>query len=160
MKFGHRLKSVVAAVAPTIGSALGGPLGGAAATAIAAALGVRPEAKAIAKAIESATPDQLIEIKKAEQTFEERMRELDVDVFKLETLDVQNARLAFGGDWTPRVFGLFALLGFIAYVFLVTVRPPDSNSDAIVSLVLGYLGGLVSAITSFYFGASHTKPHE
>ena len=71
--------------------------------------------------------------------------------------DIQDARKAHKGDWTPRVFGLFSLVGFIGYIFLVTIQPPDANSDTIVSLVLGYLGGLVSGISSFYFGASHAK---
>ena len=30
------------------------------------------------------------------------------------------------------------------------------NSEALINLVLGYLGGLASAVISFYFGASHT----
>ena len=85
------------------------------------------------------------------------MKKMDVDIFKLETADVQDARQAFKGDWTPRVFGLFSLCGFLGYIFLVTIQPPDANSDTIVSLVLGYLGGLVSGISSFYFGASHKK---
>ena len=85
------------------------------------------------------------------------MKELDVDLFKLETADVQDARNAFKGDWTPKVFGLVALFGFVGYIFLVTLQPPSENSDTIVSLVLGYLGGLVSGISSFYFGASHSN---
>jgi hypothetical protein len=38
---------------------------------------------------------------------------------------------------------------------MVTLQAPESNDDAIVNLVLGYLGGLVSGIASFYFGSSH-----
>jgi hypothetical protein len=32
---------------------------------------------------------------------------------------------------------------------------PVKMDDAIVNLVLGYLGGLVTGVTSFYFGSSH-----
>ncbi len=156
MNFGA-LKSIVGAVAPTLGTALGGPLGGTAAQAISAVLGCKPDPSSIEKAIQTATPEQLTEIKKAELDFETRLAELDVDIFKLETADVQDARKSFAGDWTPRVFGLFSLVGFLGYIFLVTIQPPDANSDTIVSLVLGYLGGLVSGISSFYFGASHKK---
>ena len=105
----------------------------------------------------NATPEQLAEIKKAELDFEAQMKQMDVDIFALETADVQDARKAHKGDWTPRVFGLLALIGFLAYIFLVTIQPPDANSDTIVSLVLGYLGGRVSGISAFYFGASHVK---
>ena len=149
------LKNIVGAVAPTLGTALGGPLGGTAAQAISAVLGCKSDPQSIEKAIQSATPEQLTEIKKAELDFETRLAELDVDIFALETADVQDARKAFANDWTPRLFGLLSLVGFLGYIFLVTVQPPDQNSDTIVSLVLGYLGGLVSGISSFYFGASH-----
>ena len=98
-----------------------------------------------------------MELKKAEKDFEIKMKELEVDIFAMETADIQDARKAFAKDWTPRIFGLVALFGFMGYIFLVTVQPPDANSDTIVSLVLGYLGGLVSGIASFYFGASNKE---
>tara|TARA_B100000214_G_scaffold225371_1_gene164041 strand:+ start:1267 stop:1743 length:477 start_codon:yes stop_codon:yes gene_type:complete len=151
------LKNVIGAVAPTLGTALGGPLGGTAAQAISAVLGCNPDPKSIATAVQQATPEQLVEIKKAELEFEAKLAEMEVDLFALETADVQDARQAHKGDWTPRVFGLVSLFGFVGYIFLVTIQPPDANSDTIVSLVLGYLGGLVSGISSFYFGASHGK---
>lgn len=151
------IKGLVGAVAPTLGTALGSPLGGAAMSLIAEKLGVKNEPKAIEQAIQTATPEQLLAIKEAELDFESKMAQMEVDVFALESADVQNARQAHKGDWTPRVFGLLSLLGFLFYIFLVTLQPPDANSDTIVSLVLGYLGGLVSGISSFYFGASHGK---
>lgn len=151
------IKGLVGAVAPSLASAMGSPLAGAAMSAIADKLGVKNEPKEIEKAIQNASPEQLLAIKEAELAFEEKMAQMEVDIFALETADVQNARSAHKGDWTPRVFGLVSLFGFIGYIFLVTVQPPDANSDTIVSLVLGYLGGLVSGISSFYFGASHAK---
>ncbi len=156
MNFGA-IKGLVGAVAPSLASAMGSPLAGAAMSAIADKLGVKNEPKEIEKAIQNATPEQLVAIKEAELDFEAKMAQMDVDIFALETADVQDARKAHKGDWTPRVFGLVSLFGFIGYIFLVTVQPPDANSDTIVSLVLGYLGGLVSGISSFYFGASHAK---
>jgi len=153
----NAIKGLVGAVAPTLATAMGSPLAGAAMSAIADKLGVKNEPKEIERAIQSATPEQLVAIKEAELDFEAKMAQMEVDIFSLETADVQDARKAHKGDWTPRVFGLLALIGFLAYIFLVTVQPPDANSDTIVSLVLGYLGGLVSGISSFYFGASHAK---
>ena len=46
----------------------------------------------------SLTPEQLAEVKKAELQFEAQMKELDVDIFALETADKQDARKAFGRD--------------------------------------------------------------
>ena len=151
------LKSVVGAVAPTLGTALGGPMGGMAANMISEVLGCKNEPKAIEKAIESATPEQMLELKKAEQTFELQMKELEVDVFKLETADKQDARGKFGKDWTARLMGIATVGGFLAYIFLVTIQPPESNSEALINLVLGSLGGLASAVISFYFGASQKQ---
>jgi len=149
------LKNIVGAVAPTLGTAIGGPMGGMAANMIADVLGVPNDQKSIEKAIQNATPEQMLELKKAEQQFEVQMKELEVDVFKLETQDKQNARGMFSKDWTARIIGIATIGGFLGYIFLVTLQPPEQNSEALINLVLGYLGGLASAIISFYFGASH-----
>jgi hypothetical protein len=150
------LKNLVGTVAPTIGTALGGPMGGMAANMIADVLGCDNDPKSIQKAMDSATPEQMLELKKAEAEFEVKMKELEVDVFKLEVADTQDARKTFSKDWTARIIGIAVIGGFMGYIFLVTLQPPEQNSEALINLVLGYLGGLASAIISFYFGASNT----
>ena len=150
------LKNLVGTVAPTLGQALGGPMGGMAANMIADVLGCKNEPKEIQKAIDNATPEQMLQLKKAETEFEIKMKELEVDVFKLETADIQDARGRFSKDWTASIIGIFVVGGFMGYIFLVTIQPPEQNSEALINLVLGYLGGLASAIISFYFGASNT----
>ena len=147
------LKNIVGTVAPTLGTALGGPMGGMAANMIADVLGCDNDPKSIQKAMDSATPEQMLELKKAEAEFEVKMKELEVDVFKLEVADTQDARKTFSKDWTARIIGIAVIGGFMGYIFLVTLQPPEQNSEALINLVLGYLGGLASAIISFYFGA-------
>tara|TARA_Y100000114_G_scaffold34393_2_gene29822 strand:+ start:3251 stop:3730 length:480 start_codon:yes stop_codon:yes gene_type:complete len=149
------LKNVVGAVAPTLGTALGGPMGGMAANMIAEVLGCSNDPKSLQKAVSAATPEQMLELKKAEQAFELQMKELEVDVFRLETQDKESARNRFSGDWTAKIMGIATLGGFLGYIFLVTLQPPEQNSEALINLVLGYLGGLASAVISFYFGASN-----
>ena len=149
-----KLKGVIGGLAPTLGAALGGPVGGAAATMLADVLGCDPVPAKLEKAIAQATPEQIAEIKKAELDFEARMKELDVDIFALETQDRQHARTTFAEDWTARAIALISVGLFGGYVLLVTIQPPDANDDGIVNLVLGYLGGIVSSVVSFYFGAS------
>jgi len=151
------LKSVVGAVAPTIGTALGGPLAGQAMNMVSQALGCKNTPKDVEKAVQNATPEQLAELKKLDNEFEVKMKELDVDLYKLETADIQNARSSFSTDWTTRIVGILVICGFLGYIFLVTLQPPEQNSEALINLVLGYLGGLASAIISFYFGASQSK---
>ena len=84
------------------------------------------------------------------------MKKLEVDVFALEAQEKQDARRHFSKDWTARIIGVGIIGGFLGYIFLVTLQPPEQNSEALINLVLGYLGGLASAIISFYFGASNS----
>ena len=152
-----QLKKLVTTVAPALGTALGSPLGGAAVSMIAEKLGVPNNQKAVEKAIRQATPDEMLRLKEADNEFEIKMKELDVDVYRLETEDIQDARKNFSNDWTSKLLGFITLGGFMGYIFLVTLQPPEQNSEALINLVLGYLGGLASAVISFYFGASNTK---
>ena len=151
------LKNLVSTVAPAIGTALGTPLGGAAVSMIADKLGVPNNQQAVEKAIRQATPDEMLKLKEADNEFEVKMKELDVDVFRLEAEDKQHARSAFSKDWTTKAMGILTLSGFMGYIFLVTLQPPEQNSEALINLVLGYLGGLASAVISFYFGASNSN---
>ena len=156
MKFKF-IKNIIGAVAPSIGTALGGPMGNMAANIVAEALGCEPTPKKIEQAVQAATPEQLAELKKLDTEFEIKMKELDVDLYALETKDIQDARGMFSKDWTARIIGITVVGGFMGYIFLVTIQPPEQNSEALINLVLGYLGGLASAIISFYFGASNSS---
>ena len=151
------LGNIIGSVAPTLGTALGGPLGGMAGDVISKVLGVDNNPASLEKAIATATPEQLLEIKKAEKDFEAKMKALDVDLYKLETQEKQDARKTFSKDWTARIIGIAMVGGFLGYIFLVTLQPPEQNSEALINLVLGYLGGLASAVISFYFGASNKQ---
>jgi hypothetical protein len=152
----NKLKSLLGAFAPTLGAAIGGPLGGQAGQIISKVLGVPNNPKSLEQAMNNLTAEQMLELKKAEQDFEVQMKELEVDVFALEVQDTQDARGKFSKDWTARVMGIATVGGFLGYIFLVTLQPPEQNSEALINLVLGYLGGLASAVISFYFGASNT----
>jgi phage shock protein PspC (stress-responsive transcriptional regulator) len=152
-----KIKGVIGGLAPTLGAALGGPVGGAAATMLADVLGCDPAPQKIERALQQATPEQIAEIKKAELDFEARMKELDVDIFALETADKQDARKSFAKDWTAKLIAITMVAFFCGYIGMITIMPPEQNSMELINLVLGYLGGLVSAVISFYFGASHRQ---
>ena len=85
------------------------------------------------------------------------MKKMDIDVFDLETRDIQDARSKFNNDWTPKVLGLFSMIGFMGYIFFITAYPIDDSSDDIVMLIVGSLTGIATAVISFYFGASNKK---
>ena len=151
------IKNIIGAVAPTLGTALGGPLGGAAASAIAGVLGCDNDPQSLQKALAKATPEQLTEIKKAELDFEARMKELDVDLYALQVQDTADARKHFAEDWTARFLAIALCCLFAGYIILVTVLPPDQNSDAIINLILGSITGSFSTVIAFYFGSSQRQ---
>jgi len=143
------LKKAVGSLAPTLGAAIGGPMGGAAGKMLSEILGVPNNEKAIQQVVQNPSMEDLAKIKEAELKFEADMAKHKVDVFALEAQ-----------DWTARIIGVATIGGFLGYIFLVTLQPPEQNSEALINLVLGYLGGLASAIISFYFGASHKDKGE
>ena len=151
-----KLKSILGTLAPTLGAAIGGPIGGQAGQILSSILGVPNNPKAIEGAMNNLTAEQMAELKMAENDFKVQMKELEVDIFELEVNDKQDARGKFNKDWTARIMGISVVGGFMGYIFLVTLQPPEQNSEALINLVLGYLGGLASAVISFYFGASNT----
>ena len=150
-----KVKGIVGSLAPTLGAALGGPVGGAAASMLADVLGCDPAPQKIERALAQATPEQLAEIKRAELQFETKMKELEVDIFALETADVQDARRS--SNWFTQTIGLIMVLFFCGYVCLITLLPPEQNSMELTNLVMGYLGGLISAVISFHFGSSQKQ---
>ena len=155
MKF-LKLKNVLGAVAPTLGQAMAGPLGKSAGDIVAKVLGCDSTPQAIEQSLQQITPEQLAAIKAAESEFAAKMKELDVDLFKLETKDRQDARKYFAKDLTSKAIALSLVAGFLAYIYLITVADPEDNPMEIINLILGWLGAQVSSIISFYFGSSHT----
>lgn len=156
MKF-NKIKSLIGGLVPTIAAGMGSPVAGMAVNMVADALGCKPEPRSIEQALGDATPEQLIRLKAAEQEFEVQMKQMDIDVFALETQDIQDARSKFGNDWTPKVLGLLSMIGFMSYIFFITAFPIDDSSDDIVMLIIGSLTGIATAVISFYFGSSNKK---
>ena len=156
MKF-NKIKSLIGGLVPTIAAGMGSPVAGMAVNMVADALGCKPEPRSIEQALGDATPEQLIRLKAAEQEFEVQMKQMDIDVFALETQDIQDARSKFSNDWTPKVLGLLSMIGFMSYIFFITAFPIDDSSDDIVMLIIGSLTGIATAVISFYFGASNKK---
>ena len=126
MKLGGLLKSL----APTIASAAGGPMAGMAVKMAAQKLGV-PDATAneIEDIIER-EPEKAVLLKEADTEFKDRIREMEIDLesFKSELEDRQHARETFKNDWTPKVFGILALLLYGAYVLTVTITPTHQHT--------------------------------
>jgi len=152
-------RALVGTVAPTLGSALGGPLGGMAGAILSKiVLGKEKGTEAeLATALANVTPEQLLAIKKADQDFAARMKELDIDVFRLETADVQSARSLFSVNYWPQmtlsalfVGGYFVIMAL--YISGHVSIPPEIKDT--VTVLIGIMSASVTAIMAFWFGSS------
>lgn len=152
-------RAIVSTVAPTLGAALGGPLGGMAGSMLSRVLIGKDKATdtELATAMASATPDQLLALRKADQEFAAQMKSLDIDVFKLETADVQSARELYRVNYWPQITlsaffigGYFTILGF--YITGKVTIPADVKDT--VTVLIGIMSASVTAIMAFWFGSS------
>ena len=108
-------------VAPTLATAMGGPLAGLAVKTLSnVLLGNEEGTEAdIAKAMQSATPDQLADIKKIDADFKTRMAELEIDLERISAGDRDSARKRemTVGDHTPKILAGAITLGFFGILF-------------------------------------------
>jgi len=145
-------KEILGSVAPKFATALGGPFAGVAAKAITSAiLGEEsddPE-KAI-KAIESASPEQLLNLKKAEQDFAKAMRELDVDLEKVHADDRSSARdLAKKGMFPQVILSVVFVVGYFIILYLKGTADFEIDGQT-----FGIITVSIPIIMQFWFGSS------
>lgn len=151
--------NLVRTVAPTIASAVGGPLAGMATRAISEALLGKPDGTEteLAEAAAKATPEQLLALKKAEQDFAVRMRELDVDLERIANEDRNSARdrEIKTKDLTPRLLAGSITLGYFGVLFFMLLNglPTTGGSEAML-VMLGTLGTAWGGVVAYYFGSS------
>lgn len=154
--------NLVRTVAPSIASAVGGPLAGMAVRTISEVLLGKPDGTEaeLEEAATKATPEQLLALKKAEQEFTVRMRELDIDLERIGNSDRDSARNreVQTKDWMPRVLAFVVVGGFMLTVFLVLMGYVEGMKDPLMATTVGTLIGFVSAkceqVVAYYFGSS------
>ena len=171
-------KKLVGGIAPVLGTALGGPLAGAAIAELASALlGNKDATEAdVATAIASGrlTGEQVVAVKQAGIAFDTRMRELDIDVLKINQAadaaliqDTADARHTFGAHENVFVLGCIILGAFGALMglvltgcfFLMTGRVTvDPGTLAVcaglIGTVVGYVAANAQQVVSFFYGSS------
>lgn len=151
--------NLVRTVAPSIASAVGGPLAGMATRAISDALLGKPDGteQELEKAVASATPEQLLALKKAEQEFAVKMRELDIDLERISNEDRDSARSREVSlrDWTPRVLAGLITVGYFGVLFwMLRFGLPNTGSSEALLVMLGALGTAWGGVVAYYFGSS------
>lgn len=157
MNFGERALQVLKTVAPTLATAALGPFGPLAGAAISAVLGTPAgDSKAAEAALLTATPDQLLALKKAENDFQIQMKTLGIAEEKLSFDDTANARAReiATKDTTPKYMAYLITLGFFATLaYLIIYGKPQTGGDVMLVMV-GALGTAWSGIVQYYFGSS------
>lgn len=157
MNFGDKALQVLKTVAPMLATAALGPFGPLAGAAISAALGTPAgDPKAAEAALLTATPDQLLALKTADQAFQVRMKELGIEEEKLSFDDTANARAReiATKDTTPKYMAYLITLGFFATLaYLIIYGKPQTGGDVMLVMV-GALGTAWSGIVQYYFGSS------
>jgi hypothetical protein len=152
------LLNLVKTVAPSLATAVGGPLAGMATRAISDALLGKPDGTEdeLIDAAAKASPDQLLALKKAEQDFAVRMRELEIDLQRIDAADRNSAREreVKTGDWTPKALAGAVTLGFFGVLgYMIAYGLPTQGGEALL-VMLGTLGTAWGGIVSYYFGSS------
>lgn len=155
---GFEWRKLLDHVAPAIGTAIGGPFGAVAAAALRAVLGLADgtDEEAMARALEKATPEQLQQIREAEQKFKLDMQKLGVDVLKIDADDRDSARRreATLRDWIPGILAVLITAGFFGLLAWLMLQEPPAGSKEILNIMLGAMGAAWASVVSYYFGSS------
>lgn len=154
MNIGQKALQVLRTVAPTVALAVGGPFGPIASAAVSAVLGTSDD-KATETALLNATPEQLLELKKADQAFQARMKELGISEEKLVFDDIANARAREVAikDTTPRNLA-YLIIGFTGVCISATLAGWTKVDSALAGTLIGYLVAECRSTLTYYFGSS------
>lgn len=153
-------KKIIAVGAPLLGGALGGPAGAAIGQVVASQFGITDKDPAkVFKAIE-ADPEAHLKLTELEFRHSERLIELENEHFKLQTVDVQQARSTHQHHWMPSAITLLLSIiygsAFAAIMFWVI---PDNNKD-MINFMLGQLSGMLSSCVIYWVGSTRASANK
>lgn len=155
-------KKTVSAVAPALGKALTvvNPMAGLAMQAVSAAFLDKPDGSEdeIAAAVASASPDQLLLLKQADNQFQIDLERIGVDLAKIAQQDRDSARkreVALGG-YSNQVIAGVLILGFFAVIYAIFKDKSLLVGEAalLVGVIFGQLSAKIDQIVSYFFGST------
>jgi len=154
-KFGYLIETI----APTIATAIGGPVAGMAVKALSTALlghenGTKDD---ITNALATATPDQIVAIKKADNNFKVQMKKLDIDLERISADDRDSARKMRieTKDRTPDPLSFVVIISWVVIQFYIFSHVIDPTMRELVARILGTLDAALTLVLSFWFGSSN-----
>lgn len=153
-----RLKRAVAKVAPQLAHALGGPLAGAAVTSISRAIFGSDvvDEEEIINAIATASPEQLLALKTADQDFRLALKAAQIEELRIDASDRASARerQSAMSDWTPSALGALIIGGFFIVLASMLSRRLPPGTETEFSIMLGALATMTAAVVNYFFGSS------
>ena len=154
-------------LAPALGTAIAGPFGGLAAGWIAKKVLGKENATAaeIKDMVQNLSdPELALKIKQADREFEAQMKELGVDVFKLEVEDRASARKMAGQSQImatlQAIIGTLVISGFLYgcwIVFIGDIDVTDANKALLIGTVFGSLSTAAFQVLGFLFGSTQSS---
>jgi hypothetical protein len=153
--------TIIKAGAPLLGGAIGGPAGAYIAGMVASRFGLDTDSTPgqILTAI-TGDPDAALKLREIEATHTERLQELENERLRIETTDVQNARLNHQHHWMPSVLTLSLMVMFAcAFNALLFMVLPDGNRD-MVNFMLGQLSGWLSGAVVYWVGSTRASANK
>ena len=159
MSIGKKLVGLLKGVAPGIATAIGGPLGGVAMKFLADKF-TDGDTGSVEDFLLSANPETLKELKVAEMEFDSHMRELDVDIERLNAADRDSARdLAKKTSILPQVIlSTLFIVGYFSLMYLFftsdLVNQLNDFAKGQLGIMIGVLTAAIAQIMNFWFGSS------
>lgn len=154
-------KKILGTIAPFLGGLVGGPFGAAAGKVLGNFfLGdENASQESIEKALASASPEQLVQLRKIDAQTKEKYAQIGLDEKKIAALDVDSARKREMEikDKTPAILCLVANLGFYGILAWVCTHPLPAQTKDIVEIMIGTLLTQLGAATNYYFGGFLNK---
>jgi hypothetical protein len=171
-------KNVLQSVAPVLATALGGPLAGAAVKVLSNSIFGHENADQteVSEAVMNGlSPDAIVKLREVDVAFKTRMRELDIDIARLNAssemaylADTQNARTAHAGNDGVFWLGIAILLTFACAIAAVLVGSFEmltggitikdvgtvATVSGLVGTVIGYVAANAQQVVGYFFGSS------
>lgn len=156
-----KLKEIVRTVAPSIATALGGPLAGTAVRVLSEKFLGKPDGtpEEIEQVLTSATPEQIIELKKLDLAFKQQLLDAGIKLEQLEVEDRASARQMFmtTRDATPSWISFLVIGVWAAVQFMLFENALPEGSRELILRMLGTLDSALLAILYFWFGSSRSS---
>lgn len=153
-------KQAIQMGAPILGGALGGPAGLAVGAMIANKFGVDDPTPANIMAAIKADPEAASKLREIELRHQERLIELENDRFRIETADVQNARISHQHHWMPSAITmvLCTMFGSIVGALFIWAIPGE-NKDIVVYMA-GQVSGMLASCVVYWVGSTRASANK